>query len=673
MTRGMQKPTWSRQPWRPIQRFYQMTLLLSLLFPTTKPVPWFNDFSNSPGEDCPGFQMDICGVCAGDGSSCELFSGTLFLSVLSVGYHKILDIPIGAQRIKLQETQKTRNYLALRTATGKSVINGDWVIDRPGQVYSAGTEFTYKRPNEISSRTGESITAPGPTNQELHLFVLYQQPSPTVYYEYILPRDPTIIAHSDTYSDSSVFPHESHGLFAGRDISNTKNSMGGLHPNHVPLDPMTSEPLPLYSWVAMTKTPCSVTCGTGIRQVLFSCIERATQTTVSGDLCSHTHHPGPQGEDCQSLPCPAFWDVGEWSECSKTCGPGFQYRQVICRQTRGHHVNSTITVATSLCDNTEMPETTTMCQLKICSEWQIRSEWTECSVPCGVGQRSREVVCMDNLGDVVTDEECNMALRPQDLQNCDKGVCASSWFFSLWSDRVRICNVLVFGIFRSTYNAAFCVSLQCSADCAEGSRSRSVVCMMSQNNSLPLDNCNDKEKPDELMPCDLGPCTDQLEWYTGPWGQCSSECGNGTQSRGVVCILQSNGQLEVNSDDTCSHLSRPANTQTCHLKSCGAQWYMTAWSSCSRSCEGGFRVREVRCLRDDQTISNDCDLAHEPARKEECNTHTCMPHIDESCKDMYYNCVVVVQARLCVYSYYRTTCCASCSRVIHRDTLSRIR
>ncbi|XP_051993809.1 thrombospondin type-1 domain-containing protein 4-like isoform X4 [Xyrauchen texanus] len=590
MTRGMQKPTWSRQPWRPIQRFYQMTLLLSLLFPTTKPVPWFNDFSNSPGEDCPGFQMDICGVCAGDGSSCELFSGTLFLSVLSVGYHKILDIPIGAQRIKLQETQKTRNYLALRTATGKSVINGDWVIDRPGQVYSAGTEFTYKRPNEISSRTGESITAPGPTNQELHLFVLYQQPSPTVYYEYILPRDPTIIAHSDTYSDSSVFPHvESHGLFAGRDISNTKNSMGGLHPNHVPLDPMTSEPLPLYSWVAMTKTPCSVTCGTGIRQVLFSCIERATQTTVSGDLCSHTHHPGPQGEDCQSLPCPAFWDVGEWSECSKTCGPGFQYRQVICRQTRGHHVNSTITVATSLCDNTEMPETTTMCQLKICSEWQIRSEWTECSVPCGVGQRSREVVCMDNLGDVVTDEECNMALRPQDLQNCDKGVCASSWFFSLWSDR------------------------------------------------------------------------------------CSSECGNGTQSRGVVCILQSNGQLEVNSDDTCSHLSRPANTQTCHLKSCGAQWYMTAWSSCSRSCEGGFRVREVRCLRDDQTISNDCDLAHEPARKEECNTHTCMPHIDESCKDMYYNCVVVVQARLCVYSYYRTTCCASCSRVIHRDTLSRIR
>lgn len=63
-------------------------------------------------------------------------------------------------------------------------------------------------------------------------------------------------------------------------------------------------------------------------------------------------------------------------------------------------------------------------------------------MPCGVGQRKREVVCVDNLGDIVADEECNMALRPQDLQNCDKGVCASSWFYSLWSDRVR--NMCVF-------------------------------------------------------------------------------------------------------------------------------------------------------------------------------------------------------------------------------------
>ncbi|XP_042566847.1 thrombospondin type-1 domain-containing protein 4-like isoform X1 [Cyprinus carpio] len=649
MACGMQLPTRRGHQWRLIQHFLQMSILLSVLCPPTVPVPWDNDSSSGPGEGCEGFQVDVCGVCAGDGSSCELFSGTLFLSVLSVGYHKILDIPAGAQRIKVQETQKTRNYLALKTATGESVINGDWVIDRPGQFYAAGTQLTYKRPNEIRSRAGESITAPGPTNQELHLFVIYQQPNPAVYYEYILPKDPITDNNSDAYSFSSVLPlAESHGIFPDPENSDSENSLSSSHPNQVPSDPITPEPVPLYSWLAMTTTPCSATCGTGSRQVLFGCVERATQTSVPGDLCSYTSHPGPQVEECQSQPCPTFWDVGEWSECSKTCGPGFQNRQVICQQTQGHHGNSTVVVATSLCDSTEMPEMTTVCQLKICSEWQIRSDWTECSVPCGVGQRRREVVCVDNLGDIVSDEECNMALRPQDLQNCDKGVCASSWFYSLWSDR-------------------------CSADCAEGRRSRSVVCMMSQTNSLPLDNCDDEDKPDELVPCDLGPCTQQLEWYSGPWGQCSSECGNGTQSRGVVCVVQNNGQLEVTSDDRCSHLPRPLSAQTCFLKSCGAQWYMTEWSSCSRSCDGGFRVREVRCLQDDLTTSHDCDPALEPVKQETCNTHTCTEQIDESCRDMYYNCVVVVQARLCVYSYYRTTCCASCSRVIQRDTLRRIR
>ncbi|XP_050978877.1 thrombospondin type-1 domain-containing protein 4 [Labeo rohita] len=649
MACGMQMSTWSGHHWRLIQHFLQMTLLLSLLCPPTEPVPWDSGSSSSPEEGCEGFQVDVCGVCAGDGSSCELFSGTLFLSVLSVGYHKILDIPSGAQRIKIQETQKTRNYLALRTATGESVINGDWVIDRPGQFYAVGTELTYKRPNEIRSRAGESITATGPTNQELHLFVIYQQPNPAVYYEYILPKDPITDSDLDAYSYSSVLPLvESHGIFPDPDNNDSENSLSSSNANQVPSDSITPEPVSLYSWLAITTTPCSATCGTGSRQVLFGCVERATQTTVPGDLCSYSSHPGPQVEECQSQPCPAFWDVGEWSECSKTCGPGFQYRQVICQQAQGQHGNSTVVVANSLCDNTEMPETTTVCQLKICSEWQIRSEWTECSVPCGVGQRTREVVCVDNLGDIVVDEECNMALRPLDLQNCDKGVCASSWFYSLWSDR-------------------------CSADCAEGSRSRTVVCMMSHTNSLPLDNCDDEDKPDDLMPCDLGPCTQRLEWYAGPWGQCSSECGNGTQSRGVVCVVQNSGQLEVTLDDRCSHLARPPSAQTCFLKSCAAQWYMTEWSSCSRSCDGGFRVREVRCLQDDLTTSNDCDPALEPANKEECNTHTCTTPIDESCKDMYYNCVVVVQARLCVYSYYRSTCCASCSRVTQRDSLHRIR
>lgn len=63
-------------------------------------------------------------------------------------------------------------------------------------------------------------------------------------------------------------------------------------------------------------------------------------------------------------------------------------------------------------------------------------------MPCGVGQRTRDVKCVSNIGDIVDDEECNMKLRPNDIENCDMGPCAKSWFLTEWSDRVSIPDAL---------------------------------------------------------------------------------------------------------------------------------------------------------------------------------------------------------------------------------------
>lgn len=123
--------------------------------------------------------------------------GNFSHTFLHVGYHKIAEIPAGACNISIQETKKSQNYLgtrtlmaelfqelqismvtsefgnfsALRTQSGTSIINGNWVIDRPGTYSALGTRLTYRRPNEIRSRSGESITAPGPLTDELHLYV----------------------------------------------------------------------------------------------------------------------------------------------------------------------------------------------------------------------------------------------------------------------------------------------------------------------------------------------------------------------------------------------------------------------------------------------------------------------------------------------------------------------
>ncbi|XP_049909620.1 thrombospondin type-1 domain-containing protein 4-like isoform X2 [Epinephelus moara] len=572
-----------------------------------------------------GKVMDKCGVCGGDNTTCRLVSGVFKHSLSKIGYHKIVEIPEGATKINVTEMVKSRNYLALRSRSGRSIINGNWAIDRPGKYEGGGTMFTYRRPNEIRSTAGESLLAEGPTNEILDVYMIFQQPNPGVHYEYILP------------SEKPVGPQQpNHRPEAG----------GGWNPPRLPDNqvPVVQPPRREreYNWKMTGTTECSASCGKGFKHSVFHCVSRLNHGQVSDALCDSNTRPTPQEEACNLQPCPAFWDIGEWSECSKTCGLGMQHRQVLCRQI---YANRTLNVHTSRCRHLERPEIASTCQLKICSEWQIRSEWTACSVPCGLGQRSREVRCVSNVGDFVPDEECNMNLRPIDVENCDMGSCAKSWFYTEWGNK-------------------------CSAECGMGVRTREVLCLTNHISSLPLEGCGN-ERPADSQVCNNGPCENRIEWFTGPWSQCSAECGPGSQQRSVVCLIKSDEGFTVMPPYECSSLDRPLSQQSCNLKACGAKWYHTDWSACSKTCEGGFRVREVRCLSDDMLSSEGCDEQLRPAEKEDCNPEPCIPTIDENCRDKYFNCNVVVQARLCVYDYYKMTCCASCSRVTHRHSVHR--
>ncbi|XP_050926235.1 thrombospondin type-1 domain-containing protein 4 [Lates calcarifer] len=600
---------------------------ICLLCPPSGALPWDTKASPSPLE---GF---------------EVVKGNFSRTFLRVGYHKIAEIPAGARNINIQETIKSRNYLALQTQTGVSIINGNWVIDRPGIFTAVGTQLMYRRPNEIRSRNGESITAPGPLMEDLHVYLIYQQPGPSIYYEYSVPLHNTHPT-PETHTPSDILPlvetvGPSHPGEKERqsDITNNDIIKETSHPNQTPSVPsVNSDPQPTYTWTKSGAHRVQHNLWHW-RQVQWECVEKESEVTVPADFCDPALEPTNQEEDCNTQPCPAYWDVGEWSECSRRCGPGTQHRQVICRQVTRVHANGTessVTVAPELCGLSDKPVTKSTCQLKICSQWEIRSEWSPCSVPCGVGQRSREVVCLSNQGDVEEDEECNMNLKPDTLQNCDMGACARSWFSSLWSQR-------------------------CSAECGRGNRTRTTVCLMDHVTDLPLDSC-EGERPPEVTGCDSGPCQNQLEWYTGPWSQCSAECGNGTQTRRVVCIFNNNSHMEVVDQSKCSSLPQPITAQTCRLKPCGVQWYVTDWSACSRSCNGGYRVREVRCLADNIAPSDRCDPSLTPESREECNKQPCVAEINPSCSDQYHNCMVVVQARLCIYPYYRSVCCVSCSR-----------
>ncbi|KAK7808014.1 hypothetical protein U0070_022667 [Myodes glareolus] len=621
--------------------------------------------------------------------------------------------------------------------------------------------FTYKRPNEISSTAGESFLAEGPTNEILDVYMIHQQPNPGVHYEYVIMGNnaisPQVPAHRrpgepfngqleaedrrlEDRDDRDKNQEKEDSRAEAPEVLTSASSHTQTFPirhpdrfpahrpdNLVPPAPQPPRRSRDHNWKQLGTTECSATCGKGSQYPIFRCVHRNTHEEVPESYCDSSMKPTPEEEPCNLFPCPAFWDIGEWSECSKTCGLGMQHRQVLCRQV---YANRSLTVQPYRCQHLEKPETTSTCQLKICSEWQIRTDWTSCSVPCGVGQRTRDVKCVSNIGDVVDDEECNMKLRPNDIENCDVGPCAKSWFLTEWSDR-------------------------CSAECGAGVRTRTVVCMTNHVSSLPLEGCGNN-RPEETTPCDNGPCTGKVEWFSGSWSQmcygfvpnhaprshaygphspsrhglervchlvrpkvvsksrfqliggystaplgrhavvqwktvgapegamsvttitpadttitapqCSVECGSGTQQREVICVRKNADIFEVLDPYECSFLEKPPSQQACHLKPCGAKWFSTEWSMCSKSCQGGFRVREVRCLSDDMTPGSLCDPQLKPEERESCNPQDCVPEVDENCKDKYYNCNVVVQARLCVYNYYKTACCASCTRVANRHT-----
>ncbi|XP_030365021.1 ADAMTS-like protein 5 isoform X2 [Strigops habroptila] len=132
-----------------------------------------------------GVRPATCGQCSGDHDTC-LFVHRLFqgedTSSGYFGYTNVTKIPAGASHIKV--TDKSRNYLALMTSDGRYVLNGDWSIAWPGQYEVAGTHLQYTRTPDGT----ESLEAPGPTNEDLQVMVLLQEPNPGIEYEFWLPR-----------------------------------------------------------------------------------------------------------------------------------------------------------------------------------------------------------------------------------------------------------------------------------------------------------------------------------------------------------------------------------------------------------------------------------------------------------------------------------------------------
>uniref|UniRef100_A0A8C2D783 Papilin n=1 Tax=Cyprinus carpio TaxID=7962 RepID=A0A8C2D783_CYPCA len=371
-------------------------------------------------------EEDPCLQCGGNGQSCSMVKNSFSMRNLPKGYNQMFIIPVGATTIRIKETVPTRNYLAIKNLRGEYYLNGHWVIDFSRATPIAGTVLYYQRGTE-GDKTPEIITGRGPTTEPLVIELITQEDNEGVEYEYYLPN--------------------------GR-------SMEG------------------YYWSYGSWSTCSKECGSGYQSRLVFCT--FDDEAYSDYLCASFPRP-LSNRTCNEQQCPQTrsWVTGEWNPCPVTCGGGLQVRRVECMS---HDSAGSRVVADSQCASyAPRPLNQQNCNMQKCAQYRV-SSWSQCSVTCGSGKQTRDVVCVGSDGASLEDYACGTHPKPPKTQACEMPVCRSpiGWHIGDWG--------------------------LCSKSCGSGLRERQVICSDRQRNLHRVEECQSKPKPSTVERCNTQPC-----------------------------------------------------------------------------------------------------------------------------------------------------------------------
>uniref|UniRef100_A0A8C7SEH7 ADAM metallopeptidase with thrombospondin type 1 motif 20 n=1 Tax=Oncorhynchus mykiss TaxID=8022 RepID=A0A8C7SEH7_ONCMY len=387
------------------------------------------------------------------------------------------------------------------------------------------------------------------------------------------------------------------------------------------------------SWQVGVWGPCAVTCGHGYQMRAVRCVSGAYGDTVDDRECNAASRPR-DSQDCEVAPCPwaspqhstvrpdssgqlfTQWRYGSWTTCSVSCGKGKRARYVSCRDAQGGVADE------SYCAQLLRPPESSAC-FSPCGQWRSW-EWSPCSVTCGVGRATRQVVC-SNYHHQVDESFCDQDERPSTEQECTGAPCPSV-YRQRPNDQPYSPHDPASHPGHSSWNVPSADNQWrtgpwggCSSTCAGGFQRRVVVCQDAEGRSTS--HCDQRVKPAESKNCDSGPCP---LWNYGVWGECTQTCGGGRRTRQVVC-QRPNGQRL--SDHNCDILDKPPDVEQCNLDLCpgSASWHRRPWKPCSVSCGRGTKEREIACVYPNQTqIEEDhCSHLSRPRTQKACRARGC--------------------------------------------------